>query len=168
MAKNRAVLVALCMTRPSVISHVELSGYAGKHMQLGSGMHSPAHLVKRLVDLDSKSLGELVQAIPAHVDSMLTLKDVVDILKVFDVRVSEYWKVGKPFLELLTKNEIDAVAEEIGLKQHMGADYAKARNGGKAEFMNTLMASIQLRGPHPEAHGLPQRRAVTVPTSARR
>ncbi|MBO1010792.1 chromosome partitioning protein ParB, partial [Acidovorax sp. SD340] len=43
------------------------------------------------------------------------------------------------FLTLLTKNEVDAVAIELGLKEKLGDGYVKARNGSKKEFVDAVL-----------------------------
>lgn len=70
----------------------------------------------------------------------MSIEDITGILKFYDIKVASYWKVGKSFFDLLTKNELDAVCEEIGIKQAMGATYAKARNGSKDEFIAAALA----------------------------
>lgn len=139
---NRAVLLALCLTRPSVLdSHALVE--AVKHVDNRSTM-SPAVMLKKVLSLDHKVLAEALQQIAANVNGGmhgLSIDDVTGILKAFDVKVADYWKVTKPFLELLTKNEIDAVSEELAVKAALGAEYAKARNLSKGEFIDAVLAT---------------------------
>lgn len=141
-AQNRWVLLAICMTRPSVLDHFKLSAFAATLLG-DSKQSSPIMVIEALANLEDKQLAQLVSNIAAHVSagpSGLELKHVTDILGYFEVKVENYWKISPKFCELLTKNELDAVCDEIGLKAAMGADYAKAKNGSKEDFIKAVLA----------------------------
>lgn len=142
VAENRMVLMALCLTNPSVLSKSALAKVL--EPLLGSNASKgPADLMKAISNLDQAQLGGALNHIAACVNdgqSPLGIKDVTGILKFFNVKVENYWKVDKTFFDLLTKNELDAVCEEIGIKAAMGNLYAKARNGSKEEFTTAVLA----------------------------
>jgi ParB family transcriptional regulator, chromosome partitioning protein len=141
---NRMVLVALCLTRPSVIDSDQLKRDCESVIPVET-LAKPAAVLKDLLSLEQKQLAQVVHQIAANVNGGfnggLGIEDVTGILSAFDVKVSDYWKVSKSFLELLTKNEIDVVCDEIGVKAAMGAEYAKARNLKVAEFIDAVMAA---------------------------
>lgn len=140
--QNRWVLLGICMTRPSVLDNFKLSESA-KALLGNSKSTSPVEVIEALANLDEKQIGPLVSNIAAHVSAGpagLELKHVTDILRFFEVPVEKFWKLSQKFCELLTKNELDAVCEELGLKAAMGADYAKAKNGSKEDFIKAVLS----------------------------
>jgi ParB family chromosome partitioning protein len=142
VASNRAVLMAICLTRPSVLSSLDLAKAVEGVVKTSSTSGSAA-MLKLVTALDQAQLGAALNSIPACVNgggSPMSIEDITGILKFYDIKVASYWKVGKSFFDLLTKNELDAVCEEIGIKQAMGATYAKARNGSKDEFIAAALA----------------------------
>lgn len=152
--QNRWVLLAICMTRPSVLDHFKLAE-SGKALLGDEKQTSPLAVIEALANLEEKHLGQLLANIAAHVSSGsmgLELKHVTDILRFFEVPVDKYWKLSQKFCELLTKNELDAVCDEIGLKAAMGADYAKAKNGSKEDFIKAVLsvAGFEYQGAVPQ------------------
>ena len=139
-AENRGVLLSICLTRPSVLSSHKLSE-ALKSVVVSKSSSSPAKVLETVMKLDKNALSAALNSIAASVDdSSLAIADIAGILKFFDVKVADYWKVDKEFLELLTKSEIDALCEEIGVKAAIDGGYTKLRNGGKPEFITAIMA----------------------------
>lgn len=142
LADNRSVLLALCLTNPSHLNSTALKEDLKDVLSL-SAMPAFGSVLQAVRDLDQKVLGQALGAIAANVKdgSMgMELKDVVSTLKCFEVKLEAHWKVSSDFFSLLTKNEIDAVAQELGIKSAMGADYAKARALGKDDFIAAIMA----------------------------
>lgn len=143
VADNRMVLMALCLTNPSVINRFALSKALEPVMTANSVTNGPAELLSVISQLDQAQLGSALNHIAASVNdsgNALAIKDVSGILKFFDIKIENYWKVDKTFIDLLTKNEIDAVCEEIGIKTAMGAEYAKLRNGPKEEYITAVVS----------------------------
>lgn len=142
VADNRMVLMALCLTNPSVINRSAISK-ALEPLVTSTVTKGPAEVLSDISNLDQAQLGSALNHIAASVNAeghALAIKDVIGILKFFEIKIENYWKVDKSLIELLTKNEIDAVCEEIGIKTAMGADYAKLRNGSKDEFIAAVTA----------------------------
>lgn len=144
VAANRAVLLALCVTRPSVIDTNALENAIEPSLKVDT-LAKPGKLIRQILALDQKVLGAAIGQIAANVSGGmqggLDIADVTGILIAFDVKVADHWKIGKPFLELLTRNEIDAVCDEIGVKAAMGDKYGKAAKGSKDEYIDAILAS---------------------------
>lgn len=66
-------------------------------------------------------------------------KTLVQLLKYLDIDLGRHWKLCEDFLKLLTKSEIEAMCDEIGLKATMGGAFAKAMNGKKDEIIKVLL-----------------------------
>lgn len=64
--------------------------------------------------------------------------ELTRILSYLDASVATHWKLNKEFLALMSKSEIEAVAEEIGLKKAM-KDFAKAKGEKKDDFIAALL-----------------------------
>ena len=67
--------------------------------------------------------------------------------------------LDRTYLELLTVSELEAMAEETGLRKALGAGWQKARNGKRAEFIDALLAcaSFVYRGTVPKAMRYPRK-----------
>lgn len=136
---NRAVLMAICLTRPSVLSSSKLKASLQTVIS-ETTTSSPAKVLEAVANLEKAQLAQALNLIPACVDeSSLAIVDIAGILNFFEIKIADYWKIDKAFLELLTKNEIDAVCEEIGVKAKIDGGYSKLRNGGKDEFITAIM-----------------------------
>lgn len=67
---------------------------------------------------------------PRHLESIMAF---------LQVDLKKYWTLNDEYLNLLTKSEIEVVAEELGLKAAMGEKYAKAASSKKDEFIKSLL-----------------------------
>ena len=139
---NRIVLLALCLTAPGKIDRNALAKDLEAVCPVSSTEGAASALLK-LRDLEKPQLASALQSIAANVSDGvmgLEIKEVVGMLKAFDAKVADHWKVSADFFNLLTKNEIDAVCAEIGITQAMGGDYAKARNQGKDDYIKAILS----------------------------
>jgi ParB family chromosome partitioning protein len=142
---NRTVLMALCMFRPEVIDKSALCKEAEPLIGAVNSSTRMRPLLTAIADLEADKLSQLLAKVAGTVrgdaHNPMNIQDVVDVLRHYEVKVSDHWKMTKPFCELLTKNELDLVCEEIGVKAHMGAEYAKARNGSKDDFIKAVLGA---------------------------
>lgn len=139
---NRMVLLALCLTAPGKIDRNALAKDLEAVCPVSSTEGAASALLK-LRDLEKPQLASALQCIAANVSDGvmgLEIKEIVGMLKAFEVKVADHWKVSADFFNLLTKNEIDAVCTEIGITQAMGGDYAKARNQGKDDYIKAILS----------------------------
>lgn len=152
--ENRMVLLALCMTSPGKINASAIGKDLSDTINLNS-LEGPGSALKKLRELDQSKLAAALQTIAANVGDGpmgLDIKEIVSMLKTFDAKLAEHWKVSADFFQLLTKNEIDAVCAEIGITKAMGGDYAKARGQGKDDYINAILsvADFDYRGRIPK------------------
>lgn len=139
---NRMVLLALCLTSPGKLNSSALSKEVESLVQVTS-LEGPGSVLKKLLDLDQTQIASALQSIAANVSEGamgLDIKEIVSVLKTFDVKLADHWKVSADFFNQLTKNEIDAVCTEIGISKAMGGEYAKARNQGKDDFIKAILS----------------------------
>lgn len=142
IADNRMVLLAICLTRPSMLNSLSLSEALDDKVGKG-GMMKVTEMLESVSKMDKEAFASALSHIAARVNgagSPMPIDDVTGVLKFFGIQVAANWRVCKEFFDLLTKNELDAVCEETGIKQAMGPAYAKVRNGGKPEFVTAALA----------------------------
>lgn len=140
---NRTVFLAIVLARPSVLDCHALGSAVEKTIPGIGNSHNVKTNLAKLREITQEQLGAALQQVAANVSSGpngLGIDDVTAILSTYEVAIEKHWKVDKDFLELLTKNEIDAVCGEIGIKTAMGADYAKLRNAGKEDYIKAILA----------------------------
>lgn len=142
VVENRSVLLALCLTHPSYIDANQLRTDLASILSLKSAP-SMRDALQAVRDLDQKQLGQVLQSLASTVTGGLNgmpIADITTTLKSFEVKISDHWKVSKDFFDLLTKNEIEAVAEELGIKAAMGKEFAKVRGQSKEDFVKAVMS----------------------------
>ena len=66
-------------------------------------------------------------------------KTLVQLLNYLEIDLGRHWKLCEEFLKLLTKSEIEAMCDEIGLKTAMGGAFAKAMSGKKDDIIKALL-----------------------------
>lgn len=66
-------------------------------------------------------------------------QDLYALMHLFNVKVSDYWALNAEFLALMTKTEIEAVADEIGLKVLLEKDWLKLASSKKDDMIAALL-----------------------------
>lgn len=139
--KSRALLIALIANQSS-----HLDGSAGMEVAnkaLGTDVPvnrtKTSSLLRALLEFDQVKLAAVFQHMAAQVKNDMPIKDIVGFLNALDIQLDQHWKVNEDFFELLTKTELDAVAEEIGLAKAAGKTYTSLKNGSKKEFVQALL-----------------------------
>jgi ParB family chromosome partitioning protein len=74
------------------------------------------------------------------VNSILKQK-LPSIMAFLQIDMKKVWKITDKYLQLLTKSEIESLAAEIGLKEHLGGKFAKVMNNKRDEVIKQLMAT---------------------------
>lgn len=80
------------------------------------------------------------QGIVATATASIEEKKLVQLLAWLKVDLVSHWKPCKEYLDLLTKSEIEAIAEEIGLKEAVGEKFSKLMASKKDEIITALLA----------------------------
>lgn len=145
-AQNRQVLLAICITQPGALdAHALLAAIREAAGADGAAIAGQAKLMKLheafslMAQLESTHLRIAADQIAGHVSSSMSVENIRGLLRTIETDLTQYWKLNSEFLTLLTKNEVDAVAIELGLKDKLGEGYAKARNGSKKEFIDAVL-----------------------------
>ncbi|WP_431153428.1 PRTRC system ParB family protein [Acidovorax facilis] len=145
-SQNRQVLLAICITQPSSLdSHSlldaikEAAGEDGMTIAGSAKLMKLPEAYKLFTEIEPGHLRIAVDLIAAHVSTSMSVDNIRGLLKAIETDLTQYWKLNSEFLTLLTKNEVDAVAIELGLKEKLGDGYVKARNGSKKEFVDAVL-----------------------------
>ncbi|HEM8493879.1 TPA: PRTRC system ParB family protein [Burkholderia multivorans] len=62
------------------------------------------------------------------------------LCKHHNLDLTQYWKLDKEFLELVTKAEMMVIADELGLRAAMGDNFKKVFSKSKADVISALLA----------------------------
>jgi ParB family chromosome partitioning protein len=138
--KNLCMLIGVMMTRGGTnVSSTKLaSGFEAMTSQKpnpSNAGEAAAMVAEATEDVRSKMLSGIVISVSDSVDKY----QLPAMLKFMQVDLPKHWKLNAEFLDLLTKSEIEVIAEELGLKAALGDKYAKAKSGKKDEFIKALM-----------------------------
>lgn len=140
--KNQFALLTL--GTQGMLRHVSAQDMGAAYEKL-TGDHLPIatdleKTIKSVANLSAEHLQTMNLALVATCMSGIEEHSLVQLLKTFKVDLANHWKVCSEFLDLLTKSEIAAVAEEIGLKAKLGDKWTKLMAGKKEEIIKSLLA----------------------------
>jgi ParB family chromosome partitioning protein len=65
--------------------------------------------------------------------------DIQRLLAFMNADLGKHWVLNAEYLGLLTKSEIQVVAEELGLVAHMGDKFQKLMSGKKEDLIKALL-----------------------------
>lgn len=139
--ESRALLVALCMYRPSTFDTNAAAKAIGERIGVGDiKSHDIKGLLKTTMHFTQDNLGKAMQGIPSFLSSSMEIRSITTMMDVLDIKIEDYFSINQAFLDVLTKNEIDAVCVELGLDEAIGKEYQKTKNGSKADFIKAILA----------------------------
>ena len=137
---SRQLLAALILERPAWLAHHETTAVLKQSAGIEVGTHSGlGKALKQTLSFDQKQLAAVFTNAAAHISKDVPISDVVGMLKALNVRIEDWWKVNETFFDILTKVELDAVCEEIGLAKAAGKTYASLKNGSKKDFVAAML-----------------------------
>jgi ParB family chromosome partitioning protein len=138
--KNLSMLIAILMTvGGSNVSSTKLATafakLSGSEVKHGNVKQAAIAMTNASGEVRQKMLSGIVLSITDSIDPN-HLKGMLEFLQ---VDLKKHWTLNDEYLNLLTKSEIEVVAEELGLKAAMGEKYAKLASGKKDEFIKSLL-----------------------------
>ncbi|MGQ0597089.1 PRTRC system ParB family protein [Aquabacterium sp.] len=139
--RNKRVLVALARSdQTGNVKTIEFGQavrkVAGEAAMLSRDFKS---VLAELETVDMDKVERLVLAVAASAAFGLRPTDLVALLNHMGLDERRHFKWDKTFLELFTLSELDALADEVGLRAAMGASYKLARARKKGEFIDALL-----------------------------
>lgn len=84
-------------------------------------------------------IGRMIGGIAASCFDGLEEIDIQRLLAFMNADLGKHWVLNAEYLGLLTKSEIQVVAEELGLVAHMGDKFQKLMSGKKEEIIKALL-----------------------------
>jgi ParB family chromosome partitioning protein len=94
---------------------------------------------RQIAQSDEAVRDKLFLGLAASAADGIEEKTLVQLLNYLEIDLGRHWKLCEEFLKLLTKSEIDAMCDEIGLKAAMGGAFAKAMSGKKDVIVKALL-----------------------------
>jgi ParB family transcriptional regulator, chromosome partitioning protein len=139
--QSRALLLALIAHRPSYLDGSAAMGRINKELGTDVPVHgtSTEALMRSLLEFDQEKLAKAYFHVPAQITAEMPIRDVVGFLAALDIRIEAFWKVNETFFDILTKTELDAVCQEIGLAAAAGKTYDSLKNGKKADYIKAML-----------------------------
>jgi ParB family chromosome partitioning protein len=140
--RNLVVLIALALSgNARHISDSKLTKALGSLMgQEYAGFSLKTDEAARVVSMADEAIRDkMLMGLAASAADGVEEKTLVQLLKYLEIDIARHWKLCEDFLKLLTKSEIEAVCDEIGLKSCMGGAFAKTMSGKKDELIKSLL-----------------------------
>jgi ParB family chromosome partitioning protein len=142
--KSACVLISLAIS--SKASKLDSSKISDALAKLTSGERSRhglslGYTAEVIGGADAKVRETLVTALAPSAMKACDETDATSVMTFLGVDLSTHWKLNEEFLKLLTKSEIEALTEETGIANAMGATALnKAKAGKRDEFIKAVLA----------------------------
>lgn len=141
--ENLSMLIGVMMTRGGThVSSTKLTSafekLTGQRSSNSTNVGEAAGLVSKA---DDSVRQQMLSGIVISIADSIEVNQLVQMLVFMEVDLAKHWKLNAEYLELLTKSEIEVVAEEIGLKAHLGDKFSKIVGGKKDEAIKALLAA---------------------------
>ena len=138
--KNLCMLIGVMMSRGgSNVSSTKLASGFEALTSLKSPTSNVGEAAEMVAQADEEVRSKMLSGIVISITDSIEKHYLPGMLKFMEVDLSKHWKLNAEFLDLLTKSEIEVIAEELGLKAALGEQYAKAKGGKKGEFIKALL-----------------------------
>lgn len=99
----------------------------------------PDELFVLVAEASDKVVVTLIRTLAPSVAEGIDEYKLVALMKTLQVDLAAYWKLNDEYLNLLTKSEIEVIAEQVGIKEHLGKDFAKLMAGKKDEIVKKIL-----------------------------
>lgn len=138
--KNLCMLIGIMMTRGGTnVSSTKLASGFETMTSQKPPVSNVGEAAVMVAEVDDKVRSQMLSGIVISITDSIEKSHLPEMLKFMQVDLVKHWKLNAEFLDLLTKSEIEVIAEELGLKAALGEKYAKAKSGKKDEFIKALM-----------------------------
>lgn len=103
--------------------------------------HNVGACANEVAAMDKEVRQELLYGIAAQAFLDIEIGQVKSVLKYLDADLGKHWKLNAEYLELLTKSDIEALADEISLSAALGDQLKKLLADKKDELIKGLLAA---------------------------
>ena len=159
--RNQRVLIALTLSSHGVDLRAEQ--YAQVVAKIVGGKKADTNLFLQALEatdgFSDDSLARLTQAVAASAAFGVDESNLLILMNYLDIQEERHFQMDKAFLDLLTMNELESVAEETGLRKAMGERFKLARAGKKNTFVAALLSvkGFAYRGTVPQCMRYPRK-----------
>jgi len=138
--KNLCMLIGVMMSRGgSNVSSTKLASGFEALTSLKISTTNVGEAAEMVAQAEEEVRLKMLSGIVISITDGIEKHYLPGMLKFMKVDLSKHWRLNADFLNLLTKSEIEVIAEELGLKAALGEQYAKAKGGKKGEFIKALL-----------------------------
>lgn len=140
--RNQRTLIALALSsRTGDCRSIEYGAVLTKITGAKKGdTHSFGDALQCADRLSTDCLTRLTQAVTASAAFGIDEENLVILLNYLGIDEATQFQIDKDFLNLFTMNELESLAEEIGLRKAMGERFAIVRAGKKDAFIAALLS----------------------------
>lgn len=139
--RNQRVMVAMLLSsQQSSMRSEEFRDAAAKITGTNPGANLFEGGLKDAEAVDAAKLPDLVRCATASLAFGIEKHGLEVLLNYLEIDESKHFKLTEGFLDLFTKSELESLADELKLKKAMGAQFAKLRDGKKADFIKGLLS----------------------------
>jgi ParB family transcriptional regulator, chromosome partitioning protein len=94
---------------------------------------------RQLVGCPREAMAKVILKLGQTAADRLDIDDVQGTLAVYGTNLANFFKLDEEYLNLLTKTEIAAVADEVGLAKAIGEKFKALANQKKGDFITALL-----------------------------
>lgn len=140
--RNLCMLIGVMMSKGGGnVSSTKLASGFEKLTSQKPPISNVGEAAAMVAQADDKVRSQMLSGIVISIAESIEKAYLPGMLTFMEVDLKKHWKLNAEFLGLLTKSEIEVVAEELGLKDALGERYTKAKVGKKDEFIKALLES---------------------------
>lgn len=139
--RNQRVMVAMLLSsHQSSMCSAAFRDAAAKITGTKVGVNLFEGGLKDAEAVDATKLPELVRCVTASLALGIEEHSLEVLLNYLEIEEASHFKLNDGFLELFTKSELESLADELKLKKALGAQFAKLRDGKRADFIKGLLS----------------------------
>jgi PRTRC genetic system ParB family protein len=139
--RNQRVMVAMVLSsHQSSMRSAEFRDAMAKITGMNPGANLFDGGLKDAEAVRAATLPELVRCVTASLAFGIEEHSLEVLLNYLEIEESTHFRLTWEFLDLFTKSELESLADELKLKEAMGAQFAKLRDGKRAEFIKGLLS----------------------------
>ena len=138
--KNLVALIALGITGNA--SKIDGNKMRDAFKKVTSQSIDSTDVAKAAVSIESSGeevITTMHRGLVASAAGSIEERTLVQFLQWLNVDLAGHWKLNEEYLTLLTKSEMEVVADEIGLKAVLGSEFSKLMTGKKDEIIKALL-----------------------------
>lgn len=141
--KNQFILIALGISGYGRWISGNKMSQAYKKLLGGEGLTTTNlfEVATKLEAAPEEAVELLNTALAASIESDIEVRQMGEVLQFLGAKLEKHWRIDAEYLDLLTKSEIELVADEIGLKAAIGDKFSSLMAGKKADLIKSLLST---------------------------